>query len=245
MNKITVVKDKILAQLDQTVVYEDSSLIVKENTDIAFDFEYSNIQFNILIKPNITVKIISRNRKSKNQINYKIEKNSILDIIHLNIDCSDKIELNLDGEKAKINYYYSTINKNKNIYKVTLKHNKSKTESNIVNHGVNLGHEKLCFEVDGIILKESDDCICNQDNKIIVTKPNTAQINPNLLIDNYNVEANHAAYIGRFKDSDLFYLMSRGISEKKCYELLLEGFLIGNLKLKKQDKDWLLNELKE
>ena len=47
-----------------------------------------------------------------------------------------------------------------------------------------------------------------------------------LLIDNYDVVSNHAAYIGKFKDELLFYMMSRGISRDSAYHLLLNGFLI-------------------
>ena len=51
---------------------------------------------------------------------------------------------------------------------------------------------------------------------------------PNLLIDNYDVLSNHAAYIGKFKDEVLFYMMSRGISLDVAYRLLLNGFLINS-----------------
>ena len=51
---------------------------------------------------------------------------------------------------------------------------------------------------------------------------------PNLLIDNYDVESNHAAYIGCFKEDILFYMMSRGISREVASRLLLNGFLINS-----------------
>lgn len=51
---------------------------------------------------------------------------------------------------------------------------------------------------------------------------------PNLLIDNYDVDSNHAAYIGKFKDEMMFYMMSRGISREVAYRLLLQGFLVNN-----------------
>ena len=59
-------------------------------------------------------------------------------------------------------------------------------------------------------------------------KNGKSTICPNLLIDNYDVDSNHAAYIGKFKDEILFYMMSRGISKSACYQLLLNGFLINS-----------------
>jgi Fe-S cluster assembly protein SufD len=51
---------------------------------------------------------------------------------------------------------------------------------------------------------------------------------PNLLIDNYDVDSSHGAYIGKFRDEEIFYLMSRGISREDSYRLLLNGFLINS-----------------
>lgn len=39
--------------------------------------------------------------------------------------------------------------------------------------------------------------------------------NPILLIDEDDVEAGHAASVGRVDPEQLYYLMSRGISQKK------------------------------
>ena len=55
-----------------------------------------------------------------------------------------------------------------------------------------------------------------------------SQINPNLYIENYDVEASHAAYIGEFKEEALFYMMSRGISMDDAKFLLLKAFLLGS-----------------
>jgi hypothetical protein len=48
---------------------------------------------------------------------------------------------------------------------------------------------------------------------------------PNLQIENNDVKAGHAASVRKYKDEDLFYLMSRGLPEKESRILLLEGFL--------------------
>ena len=63
-------------------------------------------------------------------------------------------------------------------------------------------------------------------NQIINLENGKSTIHPNLLIDNFNVESNHSAYIGKIKEEKLFYLMSRGLSKKEAYQLLLKGFLI-------------------
>ena len=87
---------------------------------------------------------------------------------------------------------------------------------------------KLTFDVTGVVPKEYSKCICNQDNQIINMDNGKSTILPKLLIDNFDVDSNHAAYIGKFRDEDLFYLMSRGISRDMSYRLLLNGFLLNS-----------------
>ena len=70
-----------------------------------------------------------------------------------------------------------------------------------------------------------------------------SKIWPNLLIDNFDVNANHAAYIGKFKEEDLFYIMSRGISRKKAYKLLLSGFLLNTDSIDKEKISEFVDEI--
>ena len=55
-----------------------------------------------------------------------------------------------------------------------------------------------------------------------------AQINPNLYIDEFDVVANHSAYIGPFPSDILFYLNTKGIGTKENNRLLLQSFLLND-----------------
>ena len=48
---------------------------------------------------------------------------------------------------------------------------------------------------------------------------------PNLEILENDIKAGHAATVGRINDLELFYLMSRGLSEEKAKQLIVDGFL--------------------
>ena len=104
----------------------------------------------------------------------------------------------------------------------------SNTESKIICHGVNTGDKKLEFNVTGLVPKDMDKCICNQENQIINLKDGESVIKPNLLIRNYDTFSNHAAYIGEFSKDKMFYLESRGISEEDAIRLLMKGLLLGD-----------------
>ncbi len=164
--------------------------------------------------------------KKNNTYHYSITEDTI--IYHFSIDSSSEVNIDLDKENITLYYYYNNINYSDNEFKIKVNHNKNSTHSEVYNHGVNVKSNKLTYYVDGIVPKSSSKCICNQDNQIINMENGKSTICPNLIIDNYDVDSNHAAYIGKFRDDVIFYMMSRGISRDTCNRLLLNGFLINS-----------------
>lgn len=166
--------------------------------------------------------------KNDNQKIYNISENVTLKVYQYDVDCSSNIEINLNGNNAEVEYHYSTINYNDHNFKIKVNHNCNNTSSNIYNHGVNILSNLLHFDVTGLVPKKKENCVCNQENQIINLQDGNSTILPILLIDNYNVSSSHSAYIGKFKDEIIFYLMSRGISREKAIKLLVSGLLINN-----------------
>ncbi len=160
-------------------------------------------------------------------ISLDVGKESI-EIFHLVYNKSISVNINLNDETSKVVYRLSVINKDSNMCLININHNKSKTESLVICHGVNVLDKKLEFNVTGKVPNSSFKCICNQDNQIINLSDGESVIKPNLLIRNYDTVSNHSAYIGTFKESSLFYLMSRGISKSKAKEMLIETLLLGD-----------------
>lgn len=168
--------------------------------------------------------IIDNNKNENYQ--YNIDEDTI--IYHFSINSSSTVEVNLIKENITLNYHYSNVNYDDNRFDISVNHKAKNTHSELYNHGVNVGCNKLFYKVNGVVPKDYSKCICNQDNQIINLTNGKSTICPNLLIDNYDVDSNHSAYIGKFKDEELFYLMSRGISRENSYKLLLNGFLIND-----------------
>ena len=147
---------------------------------------------------------------------------------HYAVNSSSDVEIHLKKEGICFTYYYSVINDDDHEMKVSIYHDASNTYSYLYNHGVNVSSHKLFFDVSSYVPKHSPKCICNQENQIINLKNGKSTICPKLYIDHYDVDSNHAAYIGSFPEDTLFYMMSRGISLKLCNELLLKGFLLSS-----------------
>ena len=157
---------------------------------------------------------------------YDIESDTI--IYHFSINSSINVDINIINERVKLYYYYNNINYDDNIFSIQVHHLNHFTQSELFIHGVNALQNKLDYNVEGIVDKEFSNCICNQENQIINLKSGKSKISPILKIDNYNVDSNHSAYIGRFSEEKLFYMMSRGLTKKDSYRLLLNGFLLNS-----------------
>lgn len=214
-----------------------TNITIKEDTNIFYNNAKSNITIEILKD----CKVFEYIKDSNIETNYKL--NSSLSINRFVVNSSIKTIIDLNKEEIELNYYYSNINILDNKYEITINHNKKRTISNVINHGINLSNNKLLYIVNGKVSKDSSGVICNQDSKIILTNDNNCLIKPNLIIDNDDVIANHSSYIGYFKKDEIFYLMTRGINELDSEKLLVKSFLIGNMDISYEERKIILENI--
>ena len=248
MNKI-VVKDDIveIKEISDSITVEliPKNILLDVNTlkiniaeDSFLDIEYKhlnesklNVEINIQENIRCDINEFRDGIKSKIKYHYNINSNSILNIHKFyDIDTINEfVRIDLNGENATINYVFKTLSDNSQTYDLVIYHNNSKTFSNIINNGVNIDSGNLIFNVSSFVPNGNVKCDVVQKSRIINLTLNKCQICPNLYIDEYDVNASHSAYIGNFKDEELFYLMSRGISAKDAEKLLIKGFLLNDM----------------
>ena len=178
----------------------------------------------------------------KTHYTYNITEDTV--IYHYLVDSSSTVDVNMVTEGVTLYYYYNTINYKNNSFSIKVNHLKDNTHSELFNHGVNVGNNKLDFFVEGIVPKDSEKCICNQENQIINMNEGKSTVCPVLLIDNYDVDSNHGAYIGKFSEESVFYMLSRGIPRKDANQLLLKGFLVNSDSIEMSQIDLFLREIK-
>lgn len=261
MNKIQLVDSEVVKKgLDSKIIFNSSSannflnvhnleFEVLKNTSL--ELEYLNtdeikLLITFKISPNIKFDLYEMRKGTKSKIQYKFElsENSVLNIVKFyDVDGSKELDIfNLNGTGATVNYNFKTISTNKEKYDVMVYHNASKTVSNIKNNGVNILKGNLIFNVTSFVPNGIVDCDLNQTGRIVNLTDSKCQINPNLLIDENDVTANHSANIGKFSDEELFYLQSRGINEKQALNLLIKGFLLENITFNKKAINKIIND---
>lgn len=260
MNKLLVVNDEIKEMLvDKTVnvsILEKSedfsvnciNIEILKDTELEINYtckEDTKLYLCFNVRKNVDAKIfeVRTGSKGKVQYNYNLNNESNLTVNKF-YDCASMREvdvINLDGFKSKIEHHLKTISKDSEKYDMVIYHNNNNTISNIYNNGVNILDGSLIFNVTGVVPNGKKDCDVSQENRIITMNNNKCSINPNLLIDENDVSANHSALIGKFNEDEIFYLKSRGISENEAINLLVKGVLLSKLELTEERKETLTN----
>lgn len=226
MNKLVV---------DNSIDYND--IFIDKDTDLVVDLSDTSKELNIHVITGINVKGFIKTKNTSNKINYFIDDNANVIINKLAIDSNDNITININDVNSSIKYNSSIINYKNNSYTEKIIHNKSNTTSKIVNHCINVEDSEFKFIVDGIIIRDAKGVDFNQDNKIINLKNGKSSILPNLIVDNNDIEASHSAYIGTFDEDKKFYMMSRGLTDKECDDLLIKAFLLNDMKLDDKERN--------
>lgn len=248
MNKIIVIDDNISLEnvsefirveiIPKNALFDVNTLKIDILNDETLNIEYNhlkesklNIEINIMNNVNVNINEFRNGVKSKIKYHYNIDSNSTLNLYKFyDIETiKEFVRIDLNGECSTINYNFKTISKNAEKYDITIYHNHSNTNSNIINNGVNIKDGNLIFNVSSFTPSGNIKCDVIQKSRIINLTSNECKICPNLYIDEYDVNASHSAYIGNFKDEELFYLMSRGINKTESEYLLIKGFLLNNM----------------
>ncbi len=141
---------------------------------------------------------------------------------------SQKVDVDLNGPFAygEVKTIAIASEEQEVIIHTHVEHKAKNTQGEIEHYGVAANESFLVFEGTGKIHKGMKQSIAHQSNNgVVLGRYARLDANPLLLIDEYDVEASHGAAIGRIDEEQLYYLMSRGLSEKDAQRLIINGFL--------------------
>ena len=235
--------NKILVNNEEKEYILNGKYIFQEDGNYSLEIEDIQKDIFLVVSKNIKVVLNLLSKNTQLNIHLEINKDANFTLNYLVIEGKTDIKADLVEEGAVFNLNYSVLNSINSSNKIIVKHNASKTTALLKNHGFTKNHANLILDVSAYIDKEANKCVSRQDNQIIENENSLSQINPNLYIDNYDVEASHAAYVGEFKENELFYLMSRGLDLETSKFLLLKAFLIGGFDLEEDIQERYYHEV--
>ena len=106
-------------------------------------------------------------------------------------------------------------------------HNQPRTKSNVLYKGALQGQGAHTVWIGNVLIRKVAEGIetYEENRNLVLTDGCQADSVPNLEIETGEIEgAGHASATARFDDEQLFYLRSRGVSDKEARRLVLHGF---------------------
>lgn len=134
----------------------------------------------------------------------------------------------LMGDRSNSELKTVTIGRGQQIQNVTTQiiHYGQDSIGHILKHGVMKDSATSIFNGVGYIKHGGTRSDAQQESRVLMLSDRArGDANPILLIDEDDVTAGHAASVGRVDPIQLFYLMSRGISQEEAERLVIHGFL--------------------
>lgn len=149
------------------------------------------------------------------------------------------------GKERKINYniYLEGVSSNLTLLmlllgkkedrvkiQVNVHHQNKETKSKVLVKGIVKDNANVDFN--GLVKiepgsKNSNAWLCA--NLLLLSDRAKGRVVPSLEILENDIKAGHATTVGKVSDTELFYLMSRGLSKTKAQNLIIQGFLNGFL----------------
>ena len=197
-------------------------LDLKDVRDIEITLEKdSYLLLSLLLENDIddlNIKVVAKNNSSLEGFIADFSKNS------LNLNCV--VDLAEEDAAAYIKLASLSANKDDKRISISINHLVSKTYGKVDNYGVCKDLGKLLFAGTSHIFEKAIKSKTQQNAKIMVfDEASDAIAKPILKIDENDIEASHAAVVGKINDEHLFYLTSRGISETDAKQLITFGYL--------------------
>lgn len=225
MNNVIVKDNSILVAKTNTVYYVSASTT---NT-VELENEVTVVDINVASNLNTTFNISDIATKHNIVININISHNSCVNVNYflINSVSSTVFNINLIGEKAEIHFNSLVLARLKEKSSLVVNTNNSSkfTLSKTIVQCVLLENASVEVTANGHIAKGMKQARNHQKLIGLNEDRSLLKLNPILLIDEYDVEASHAASNGLPDENILFYLMSRGLSEVQAKLLLRESLI--------------------
>ncbi len=220
---------------------ESFEIIVSENTSIKIILELASkdqnanhFKFSLVAKPNSQVKYLLvselESKKALLEHYFTAERDAKLNLIggFVSNVLDAKMHVDLVGEGAEVKMRAIAISSDTNVQNidVLIVHKAPNTFGDMTNIGIANKEGKIVLNGVEKIEKGMKHANAFQTLKgIIMSDQAIVEVNPILLIDEYDVKAGHGATIGKIEEDAMFYLRSRGLTAEEAEKLIINGFL--------------------
>lgn len=248
MNKIIVVKNKIIPYDDDSIIIENSTIKFTCNGDYYIEYiDCNDVKINIVLEDYVCINLFEYSTNGNIGVDnkYYLHKNSslIINKFYNNGSTNELINIYLKDYMANVKYNFSSISENNDKYIINIYHEGMKTSSDIFNRTIAKENSGNIFDINSYVENGVRECYLNQQTKIITLGDSNNKINPNMFIGEESTTAVHSSTIGSISDEDLFYLMSRGIDYETSVNLIVKGMILSNINTNMEVREKILKIL--
>lgn len=193
-----------------------------------------NYNFRLVAQPNakVTYLLITELESQLGKINHTFEAKKDASLELMSGFVSNKLDANitakLQGKNASIHIRAVAVSSTNNVQNVDIEliHEAPYTTGLMHNIAIAGSNGKVVLNGVEKILQGMVKSDAYQNLKgIIISDEASIEVNPILLIDEYDINAGHGATVGKLEELSIYYLMSRGISRDDAKRLIINGLL--------------------
>lgn len=237
-NTVSVDPIKITIKDDNN---ESLEIVVGQSSDVTIileiaseELEKNTYDLNLVAKQNSRVKYLLvcdlASKDAQLHHYFTAERDSNLDLIggFVSNVINAKMNAKLIGEGSNVSIRAVAISSTNNNQTIDIELVHAAKNSTGMMHNIAIANDNGKVVLNGveIILKGMKNANAYQSLKgIIGSDKAVIEVNPILLIDEYDVKAGHGATIGKLDQNSVYYLMSRGLERKEAEKLMINGFL--------------------
>ncbi|MGI5842324.1 MAG: SufB/SufD family protein [Christensenellales bacterium] len=217
------------------LVFEQGSEIEIFEKVVSFGELKLNYHLNVIAKPNSHAKYVVFEDIEDGESNvfahtFKLDSDANFDFKLLNLSKANVMNLtygDLLGKGSQVNVETFAFAGGKTVFKnlIMLTHLARETTSDMNNIAVVNGHGNITIDGIGKIEKSFGKSDAGQHSKIVLLEESAlATVNPQLIINEFDVKAGHAAAVGGLDPEQIYYLQSRGLSKAQATSLLVFSY---------------------
>lgn len=234
----TVLETPIHVKLSNNIQYQ---FHVESNCELTLIVEFeplsnhqNQVDLTLNIQPNSHVKyvLISEEKATKININQTVNVSEDANIHLISgflsqaLDVNLKVNLNGQNARAMVNAIAVSNDQQQQTIDVHLTHYAPYSYGDMYNVGISNGYGRVTLNGIEKIEKGMKQANAFQTLKgIILSDFSMVDVNPILLIDEYDVKAGHGATVGKIEDQQLYYLQSRGLTKVEAEKLIIKGYI--------------------
>lgn len=227
---LSQVKNKIIAQKGSTATIIESYHCHSERTECT-----TNVSTQIQLESQSKIehyKFQKENKKTTHTSHLNVEQDQSSSFLSYSLAFGSKLTkntiqvfLNAEESECTLNGVFFIDEKRQMEHYTQIHHIKPACKSYENYRGILTDASKGVFQGKILVSPDAQDTEAQQENRNILLSPNAImQTEPQLEIHANRVKCTHGATVGQLDTQSLFYLRSRGISEKSAKNILARSF---------------------